>query len=335
MTEKNVILKNMAGDVLYPEVAVKNRIKTIDVTIKPSDDKTGYMISSSNIDNSTTFDDFSSLENHLSSGGVLFFNVHFYSGKVEGEGAYAIMDDFHIKAEDIGGSDGSILTGLIGKFTIKAYSYYKDTRTSKGIQSNTTEFLQFTIIVDTYDDSTKVSISLDINNVDVVDGTIKDAAIITSKLADKAVTTEKIADGSVTTYKIVNGAVTTDKLTDKAVSTLKLGDDVNNTINGKEDKTPINNVTATAGGTVTLTANSFTNITMPTAGGAVTIAITAPDATTFPSDYDGSITTGTTVPTITWDSKVKWRSDAPTLEVSKRYEFSVRFDGTNYYALMI
>lgn len=121
----------------------------------------------------------------------------------------------------------------------------------------------------------------------------------------------------------------------KSVSANKLADDVNNTINGKEDKTPINNVAATAGGTVTLTANTFTNITMPTAGGAVTIAITAPSATNKSVDYDGSITIGTTVPTITWDSKVKWQSDAPTLEASKRYEFSVRFDGTNYYALMV
>ncbi len=121
----------------------------------------------------------------------------------------------------------------------------------------------------------------------------------------------------------------------KSVDASKLNDSLNNTINNKEDKALINKVTAAAGGTVTLSPNSFTNITMPDAGGAVTIAVTAPSATTKSVDYDGAITIGTTIPTITWDSKVKWQSDAPTLEAKKRYEFSIRFDGTNYYALMV
>lgn len=103
----------------------------------------------------------------------------------------------------------------------------------------------------------------------------------------------------------------------------------------KEDKKSISNVTATAGIIVTLTPNVFTNITMPDAGGAVTISITAPANSEHVVDYDGSITIGKTVPTITWDSKLVWLSDTPTLTASKRYEYSIRFDSSKYYMIMI
>ena len=346
MAEKNVILKNTAGDVLYPEVAVKNRIKTIDINIEPKDGK--YII-----DNSKSID-YNTLVDQYKKGITTFFKIYFNKDYDTGNSTTFLSiihrDDWIIA----GGGRQSLHTKFYSKFVIDAYDFAEivfDGSDTSYIP-NTEGPKLFTISI-----TESNSITLEVTETDVLDGTIKDAAIITSKVADKAITTAKLADKAVTAEKLAvdlstyvtstdlsNYNTTITQKIDTALSTAK--DYTNNLsrnsdeyysriLNSKEDKTPINNVTATAGGTVTLTANSFTNITMPTAGGTVTIAITAPSATTKSVDYDGAITTGTTIPTITWDSKVKWQADAPTLEAKKRYEFSIRFDGTSYYALMV
>ena len=294
MAEKNVILKNTAGDVLYPEVAVKNRVMIIEVNASPTHDMDlNYNINSSTIG---TVELFNEVYNYVKAGGRALFKIKLTDTDKE------LDETIYTTVRIVDNNGENELQGSIFE--------YEDT-------------VNNLIIVD-------ITVSIENNNV-----TIYMSGSLCYYLMYDSVASRHIVDKAVTTAKIADKAVTVDKITDKAITTAKIGDDVNNTINGKEDKTPINNVTATAGGTVTLTANSFTNITMPRAGGTVTIAITAPSATNKSVDYDGSITIGTTVPTIKWDSKVKWQSDAPTLNAKKRYEFSIRFDGTNYYALMV
>lgn len=90
-----------------------------------------------------------------------------------------------------------------------------------------------------------------------------------------------------------------------------------------------------AGGTVTLQPNRFAKVTMPDAGGTITIAVAAPTDASIAVDYDGELSIGATVPTVMWDSKIQWGNTVPTIKAGIRYEYSIRYDGSAYYGVMI
>lgn len=98
-------------------------------------------------------------------------------------------------------------------------------------------------------------------------------------------------------------------------------------------KKPVVQVSSTS---VELLPNKFYRIATPNAGGAYTLTLKAPTDTANTNDYEGSIDTGTTAPTITFPQGVNWGDADMGITANTHYEFSIRYDaaGQKYYGLI-
>lgn len=199
-------VKNTAGDVLYPEVAVKNRVMTIDVNINMIDTPdTAELYSISGNFSSETYE---SLVTHIKNGGQAFFHITCIDFGMSNSDTYNVP--MYISTDDEE-------TNIQGDFILDAfYAVQVEEATYKR-----SEVMAPTLFrIYTYDTHKEAGASISLTTTPL--------NILTDNIADKAVTTDKIADGAVTTAKIADGSVTTDKITDKAVTEAKIDDEFKN-----------------------------------------------------------------------------------------------------------
>lgn len=93
-------------------------------------------------------------------------------------------------------------------------------------------------------------------------------------------------------------------------------------------------VTAEPGSAITLNSTEYSKVTFPDAGGSYTIQLSTPKAEGMAVDYDGSIVTGSTAPTLSWSPNIRWIGQA-VLQPSSRYEFSIRYAGGEYTGILV
>lgn len=93
-------------------------------------------------------------------------------------------------------------------------------------------------------------------------------------------------------------------------------------------------VAAESGSAITINSTEYSKVTFPDAGGSYTIKLSAPKTEDMAVDYDGSIVTGSTVPTLSWSPDIRWTGQT-ALQPSSRYEFSIRYAGGEYTGILV
>lgn len=180
MAEKNVILKNTAGDVLYPEVAVKNRVMTVDVNINMLDaPDTAELYSISGNFSSETYE---SLVTHIKNGGQAFFHITCIDFGMSNSDTYNVP--MYISTDDEE-------TNIQGDFILDAF-YAVQVEEATYERSEVMAPTLFRIY--TYDTHEEAGASISLTTTPL--------NILTDNIADKAVTEAKISDNAVTVNKI-------------------------------------------------------------------------------------------------------------------------------------
>lgn len=93
-------------------------------------------------------------------------------------------------------------------------------------------------------------------------------------------------------------------------------------------------VAAESGSAITLNSTEYRKVTFSDAGGSYTIQLSAPKKDDMAVDYDGSIVTGSTTPTLSWSPDIRWIGQT-ALQPSSRYEFSIRYAGGEYTGILV